>query len=154
MVNVNQDRRPSQPAPPREEAHSRTHAVCIELDRGHLLEGNVPRPAVPAAAEAARKHRGHVAPRLAPETRGRAGARARRHGAPQRPGPGAHKPPPPQCIQSQRLRSAVAPDGMETREENQGQKNSTRDKLTIGYRCYITASEKESGFHPGRHKIS
>lgn len=34
---------------------------------------------------------------------------------------GSHKPLPPRCIQSQRLRSAVAPDGMETREENQGQ---------------------------------
>lgn len=52
-----------------------------------------------------------------------------------------HKPLPPYCIQSQRLRSAVAPDGMETREENQGQKFYTWQ--TIGYRCYITASKKK-----------
>lgn len=63
-----------------------------------------------------------------------------------------HKPLPPSCIQSQRLRSAVAPDGMETREEYQGQTFYTWQ--TIGYRCYITASEIESGFHAVHHEIN
>lgn len=115
---------------------TRTHVVRVQLHGGHLFERDVSRPAVPAAAQTTRKHRSHPlsAPTLAthPETSCQTNQRACDVRAPPDNSDTArrewelHKPPAlrciPDCIQSQRLTDRqFAPDGMETREENQGQ---------------------------------